>query len=131
MDGDVIIDFALAFKESKPPYEIEPPALGGDVFDEPRSVTTEETREVYQGCSTPGCCEVLYVYDDTEFDLRRRTEFKELPTTDLNPVSAIEGKLGKERQLILPYRVYGYVLLSRKWCKSSSIISQDCNLNVL
>ena len=117
VDGDAIIDFALAFRNSKPPYEIEPPAFGGGILEEPTRGDIKETKESYQGCSILNHCERIYVYNDTEFDIARRTAFMDLSTTSLAVVSADEGKLGKERQMLLPPRVYGYVLLSRKWCK--------------
>ena len=131
VDGDTIIDFALAFKDSKPPYEIEPPSLGGGVIDEPTPTNPAEIREGYSSCgATPPstCHEEIFVYDDTEFDLRRRTEFKDL--VDTNNVLAEDGKLGKDRHKLLPYRVYGYVLLSRKWCKSPHIILEHYNIDI-
>lgn len=118
VDGDTIIDFALAFKNSLGPYEIEPPSLGGGVIEDPTPENPAELREAFSGCGEPSpgtCCPKLYIYNDTEFDLRRRTEFKESPEINLSTVPADEGKLGRERHVLLPYRVYGYVLLSRKW----------------
>ena len=112
-----MIDFALAFKNSKPPNEIEHLYFGGDIIEEPTKPDAREWKEALQGCASIGHCETLYSYDDSEFDVSQRNAFISLPTTNLDTVAADEGKLGKDRHMLLPYRVYGYLLLSRKWCK--------------
>lgn len=111
----------MAFRNSKPPYEVEPPSFGGGIIEEPTKTDIKETKEAFQGCSTYGHCETIYVYDDSEFDLARRTAFINLPNTNLGVVPAEEGRLGRDRHMLLPYRVYGYILLSRRWCKPSPI----------
>lgn len=131
MEGDAIIDFALAFKNSTRPYEIEPPMIGGGVIEDPTRADVKETREALQQCPIIGCCETVYVYDDTKFDISRRTKFIESPTTNLSVVPVDKAKLGPERLVLLPYRVYGYVLLSRKWCKLPCSISWQMEAKML
>jgi hypothetical protein len=112
----------LAFKNSKEPNIIEHPVFGGDVIEEPTKADDREWKEALQGCSSYGHCETLYSYDDSEFDAAQRTAFINLLSTNLDTVAADEGKLGKDRHMLLPYRVYGYLLLSRKWCKCSPTV---------
>jgi hypothetical protein len=102
-------------------YEILPQSFGGGIIEEPTKADIRETKEAFPGCETYGHCEIVYVYDDSEFDLARRTAFINLRSTNLGVVPAEEGRLGRERHMLLPYRVYGYILLSRRWCKPSPI----------
>ncbi|EHK96227.1 hypothetical protein M7I_8081 [Glarea lozoyensis 74030] len=125
LDGDAVIDFALAFKNSKAPNEIEHPLFGGDIIEEPTKPDSREWKEAVQGCASIGHCETLYSYDDSEFDVSQRTAFINLPSTNLDTVSADEGKLGRDRHMLLPYRVYGYLLLSRKWYPLDIDLCQD------
>ena len=110
----------LAFKNSSPPYERElhPPALGEGIIQEPTPLSPEETLEVRQGCPEFGCCEKRYVFNDVNFDLSRRSEWINRSAKGLRLVAAEESLRDKNWQILLPYRVYGYVLLSRKWCKA-------------
>jgi hypothetical protein len=128
VDGDVIIDFALAFKNNPTnPYmslsdaniAFQPPGLDIPVTEYYTPQSVEETREdKIQACSIPNCetCRAVITcsYDDADFELVRRSRFLDNNAALLKQV---EKELGDDRHLLLPYRMYGYVLLSRKWCK--------------
>lgn len=128
VDGDVIIDFALAFKNNRvsleerlmdPYISFQPPRSDISITDYYTPQSIEETREQCSAsCSIPGCtmcpATVSYFYDDASFEFVRRTRFLEVSAALLKD---IEQDLGDDRHLLLPYRMYGYVLLSRKWCK--------------
>ncbi|KAH9874551.1 hypothetical protein IAQ61_003740 [Plenodomus lingam] len=131
IDGDVIIDFALAYKNNMPdvilPVRDRPeqhsiwpdvsfklPAPASALLQELTSPDIRETNEPYRGCNVEDCttCETNTVHDDIGYELLRRSNF-------LNEHSEIlketEKKLRNDRYMLLPYRMYGYVLLSRKW----------------
>ncbi|KAL7919887.1 hypothetical protein ACQKWADRAFT_299923 [Trichoderma austrokoningii] len=98
IDSDVIIDFQLAFQNSE--AKIPPPLFGEGVISNP---TAEDEEEIYTGD---------WSHDDPELIRSRWLKFSQ--TTELlhnqSPLS-----LSVDSYVLLPYRVYGYVLLSRKW----------------
>jgi hypothetical protein len=100
IDSDVIIDFELAFRNSEP--KISMANFGGGVIIKPTEEDDEETRE-------PGVN-----YDDDDLMRSRWSHFVHR-THLLEPRSIHE--LARDSWALLPYRVYAYVLLSRKWCK--------------
>lgn len=128
VDGDVIVDFALAFKNNlaKPEERVvesylnfQPPGPDFAITDYYTPQSLEETREDGPtGCSIPNCtiCQTssTYTFDDASFELVRRSRFLD---NNAKLLKHVEKNLGEGRYLLLPYRMYGYVLLSRKWCK--------------
>lgn len=102
IDSDVIIDFESAYRsgqiERRPDY-------GGGVIMSPTEEDTEET----QGES--------WNYDDEQLRANYRAEFfHRTPLLEDILLDDLDD-LDDERLILLPYRVYGYVLRSRKWCK--------------
>jgi hypothetical protein len=95
----VIIDFELAYRSGDP--GIKRPSFGGGVILQP----TEEDEEETHG-------EGIY-YDNEEFRTARYLKF--LQNTPLLEDRALD-QLEDEHLILLPDRVFGYVLLSRKWC---------------
>jgi hypothetical protein len=113
----VVIDFAVAFSKGAPPNIIEPPSLG---LLPPTKSDPRELDERYQDWNAAWKC---LIFDDFEFDTRRLEAL--LSSTSLYTVLADEGNLSEEMQMLLPYFVYGYVLLNRKWCKQSEAASPE------
>ncbi|KAH6986498.1 hypothetical protein BKA56DRAFT_480126 [Ilyonectria sp. MPI-CAGE-AT-0026] len=106
IDSDVMIDFDLAFRNSEP--RIPLPEFGGGIIVSPTSEDDEETNE------RPKVDPVFdrLWYDDAEYFKSRWSQFTH--NTDLLQTH-LPGALTESRHLLLPPRVYGYVLLSRKW----------------
>ena len=98
-----MIDFELAFRNSQP--LIPTPDFGGGVILKPTEEDEEETRE--RG---------IY-YDDERLMNSRWSQF--MHRTKLLEPQSKEG-LGRDSRVLLTYRVYGYVLLNRKWCMYNS-----------
>ncbi|KAL6695116.1 P-loop containing nucleoside triphosphate hydrolase protein [Trichoderma pleuroticola] len=98
IDSDVIVDFQLAFQNSE--AKISPPLFGGGVITNPTAEDDEETR-------TDG-----WTYDDPELLMLRWQKFSHATELLRNQTPSF---LSKDSYVLLPYRVYGYVLLSRKW----------------
>ncbi|KAB2570991.1 Spermatogenesis-associated protein 5-like protein 1 [Lasiodiplodia theobromae] len=94
-----MIDFELAFRNSEP--KIPTPNFGGGVILKPTEEDEEETRDG-EGVS----------YDDEEYMQRRWSQF--VHNTNLLEAHTFQS-LTRDSLILLPYRVYGYVLLSRKW----------------
>ncbi|KAJ2994815.1 hypothetical protein NUW58_g1451 [Xylaria curta] len=97
IDSDVIIDFDLAYRLNT----FLKPVFGDGVIATPTREDEEET-------NSPG----LY-YDDDE--LVRSKWAKWLQSTDLLQHRTPETLLS-DHYILLPNRVYAYVLLSRRWC---------------
>ncbi|KAF2855694.1 hypothetical protein T440DRAFT_551058 [Plenodomus tracheiphilus IPT5] len=126
IDGDVIIDFALAFKNNEldvmdrpeksiwPDVSFKRPGPPGLIVLELTTPDTRETQEPYKGCSVQDCttCETNTVHDDIGYELLRRSNFL---SDHPKLLKETEKRLGDDRYMLLPYRMYGYVLLSRKW----------------
>ncbi|KAL4917348.1 hypothetical protein BDW62DRAFT_218165 [Aspergillus aurantiobrunneus] len=98
IESDVIIDFELAYRSGDP--GIKRPNFGGGVILQP----TEEDEEETHGEDVN--------YDNEEF--RTARYFKFLHHTSLLEDRALD-QLEDEHLILLPDRVFGYVLLSRKW----------------
>ncbi|KAM0254283.1 hypothetical protein ACHAQJ_006923 [Trichoderma viride] len=98
IDSDVIIDFQLAFQNGE--AKISPPLFGEGVISHP---TVEDEAETHaDGWS----------YDDPELLRSRWSKFSHNTHLLRN---RLPGYLTKDIYILLPYRIYGYVLLSRKW----------------
>lgn len=124
-----MIDFALGYKNSyKEGYEIEVPAFDQGILVEATFADIKENEAVgVGGCGVPDCyCTGYKNVDDSQFELRRRNKFLdgsdllELRTLERSKHDKEKGKLDRNRLVLLPIRVIGYVFLNRKWCKSSS-----------
>ncbi|KAL0261301.1 hypothetical protein SLS55_004998 [Diplodia seriata] len=98
IESDVIIDFELAFRNSEP--RIQTPKFGSGVILKPTEEDEEETHA--ENIS----------YDDEECLQLRWTQF--IHNTTLLETQTFQN-LSRDSFILLPYRVYGYVLLSRKW----------------
>ncbi|GES64230.1 P-loop containing nucleoside triphosphate hydrolase [Aspergillus terreus] len=98
IESDVIIDFELAYRSGDP--GIKRPNFGGGVIVQP---TEEDEEETHDGDIS---------YDNEEF--RTARYFKFLQHTALLEDRALY-QLEREHLILLPDRVFGYVLLSRKW----------------
>jgi hypothetical protein len=94
-----MIDFELAFRNSEP--KIPLPSFGGGVILSPTAEDSEETNHP------------SFYYDDQELMRSRWSHF--VHNTDLLRLHPL-GTLTRDSYILLPARVYGYVLLSRKWC---------------
>ncbi|KAH8424982.1 ATP-binding protein [Aspergillus melleus] len=96
IDSDVIIDFELAIRNR----EVTPPQYNGGVIVSPTEEDEEETHSSN------------WNFDYPELQTRRWSQF--VKTTPLLEDRSLD-QLGPDHLVLLPYRVYGYVLLSRKW----------------
>ncbi|KAL2072396.1 hypothetical protein VTL71DRAFT_11739 [Oculimacula yallundae] len=114
LDSDVVIDFTMAYQtrsRTDIDKELDPPLMNGGVVETPTRGDRRETFEIAT-CSLAGCNECTNNHDDASLDLRQRSEY--LSKSDL--LSNLEiGKdtLTREQLILLPLRVFGYVLLNR------------------
>ncbi|KIX95890.1 uncharacterized protein Z520_08598 [Fonsecaea multimorphosa CBS 102226] len=98
VDSDVMIDFEMAYRNTQ--RRIPRPEFGGGVIMSP-------TVEDYEERHGPGL-----VYDDAELLAAKRS----LWTRDNDLLrNHTRGTLHRDIYVLLPGRVYGYVLLSRNW----------------
>ena len=123
-----MIDFQLADSTSREPYEIDMPEFKKGVIENysiPDYMETCETIEATQHCRCEsGChdCNRVYNYPDWNFDIARRNAFMDRTTLlDCRPIQS--PKFDKDRYVLLPYRVYGYALLYRRWCRWSLAVN--------
>ncbi|KAF9639964.1 hypothetical protein BFW01_g11770 [Lasiodiplodia theobromae] len=100
IDSDVMIDFELAFRNSE--QKIEVPDFGGGVILKPTEENPDETMDHPVG----------HTYDDADWVQMRWSKF--VHSTDLLEVRTFQ-ELSNDHLILLPYRVYGYALLNRKW----------------
>ncbi|GKZ17709.1 hypothetical protein AbraIFM66951_009615 [Aspergillus brasiliensis] len=99
IDSDVIIDFELALRTKEVGTSL--PEYGGGVILEP---TEEDPKETRDGNTS---------YDHKPMLDKLRSDF--IHNTSLLEDQGTETQLSDERLILLPPRVYGYVLLSRAW----------------
>ncbi|PWY62168.1 hypothetical protein BO83DRAFT_421836 [Aspergillus eucalypticola CBS 122712] len=98
IDSDVIIDFELALRSKEVATDL--PEYGGGVILEPTEEDPDETHDDY--------C----FYDNKILEKRLRSDF--MQHTSLLEEQDLEA-LSDDSLMLLPPRVYGYVLLSRAW----------------
>lgn len=85
---------------------------GGRIIGVP---TAANRREVFDPLPVKhGENMVSDVFDDSIIDLDRRNDFVS-STTLLRYRSVLESSLSDEYVILLPFRVYGYAMLNRKW----------------
>ncbi|KAL8658229.1 MAG: hypothetical protein Q9226_001166 [Calogaya cf. arnoldii] len=107
IDSQVIIDFALAYQ--KHPKNIPKFGLRSWIEDDARIVT--------EACGIPGCTDCFqdrFMFDDHRVDRQRTVEFIRANGTLLRTISN-SNELTDNMMLLLPNRVYGFVLRSRRW----------------
>lgn len=96
-----MIDFDRAYRASEP--KIPGPAFDSDAIWRPTQEDEAETRDE----------------EDVDYDDRGLLKLgfsKFVQETDLlEPRTA--GDFSRDSWILLPYRVWGYSLLARKWCK--------------
>lgn len=96
-----MIDFELAFRNSEPRFE--PPEFSETAILNLHSETSiREAREARTYSA------------EEKVNMFKWFEFKR--TTNLIKPQSL-GSRERDVMILLPYRVYGYVLLSRRWCK--------------
>lgn len=97
-----MIDFVSAYRNTE--RRIIPPSFGGGVIEEPTKEDFEETHRD------------AFYFDDKEFLDSLWIEWSQ--NSELLHNHTLEN-LPEGANKLLPIRVYGYVLLSRKWRKFS------------
>ncbi|KAL8759679.1 MAG: hypothetical protein Q9184_003542 [Pyrenodesmia sp. 2 TL-2023] len=106
IDSQVIIDFALAYRK----HPKNAPKFGL------RSWIEDDARIVTEACGIPGCTDCFkdrFMFDDHRVDRQRTVEFIRANGSLLRITSSEE--LTESMMLLLPNRVYGFVLRSRRW----------------
>lgn len=143
VESQVVVDFETAFSVegqhlSKPDLGV---LLGNHVAED------AEGEEPKDSCRGP-CCRDDDVHDDRYVDQRQTDEYIDSllpkpPTVDKHPSIAIIPRLMKELQtgpdselavseddlVIMSYRVFGFVLRSRKWGKPPFSLSTRADIN--
>ncbi|KAI4276855.1 MAG: hypothetical protein LQ337_002202 [Flavoplaca oasis] len=107
IDSQVIIDFALAYQK----HPKNAPKFGL------RSWIEDDARIVTEACGIPGCTDCFqdrFMFDDHRVDRQRTVEFIRANGALLRTISNNE-ELTENMMLLLPNRVYGFVLRSRRW----------------
>ncbi|KAJ5836217.1 hypothetical protein N7447_002243 [Penicillium robsamsonii] len=110
VESQVIIDFQLAFLEMSD----NKPQIGLD------SLVDHDPRETNLGyfrcirCGSEGCCGNDYVAQDSGIDEKEEQQFKSLNGTLIDSTGYAED-LTPDQKALLPFKVYGFVLRSRKW----------------
>ncbi|MCJ1385115.1 hypothetical protein MMC17_008234 [Xylographa soralifera] len=103
IDSDVIIDFELAFRKSDPLIASPKFDSGGNLI--PTLPNIRGINSGYRGFK--------HLFEDDVAVTRLRTGAFLSKTKLLDPQPV--GKLSKDSLRLLPYRLYGYALLNRKW----------------
>lgn len=103
-----MVDIKLAYRNYEPLRRIGIPKFYGGVIDTPTEEDGAETQEI----NNDG---VGIFFDDLGGDRERWTKWSS--QTDLLEKRS-PGTLSAECHSLLPARVWGYVFLRRKWCKS-------------
>lgn len=124
IDSEVIIDFTQSFRQTD--YAKFKPQIGI------QGATRADVREVYQDRCPPdeeltqcGKLDHNGLVDDTEFDRLQMDRFLNVESHGIFLESRGDSQILTEDQLILlPYRVQGFSLRSRKWRMSLVAISE-------
>lgn len=120
VESRVIIDFQLSYIE-KP--EIKP-TIGVDNLadDDPRELLDNWRRS--KTCGNAGCCGNDIIYNDFEIDENQRSSFKDNQNSSLGIVGDIH-QLTHDQMVLLPPRVFGFVLRTRRWAIFDIDLLQD------
>ncbi|KAL8652056.1 MAG: hypothetical protein Q9210_002906 [Variospora velana] len=111
IDSQVIIDFALAYRK----HPKNAPRFGR------RSWIEDDARVVTEACGIPGCTDCFkdrFMFDDHRVDRQRTVEFIRANGSLLRTISSSDDlteNLTEHMMLLLPNKVYGFVLRTRKW----------------
>lgn len=100
----------------------EPPKFNSGVVDRASKADSREWFEVAD-CGVATCSTCTKSFDDGEVDLKRRSDFAASSRLLLR-MDVEEAVLTKDHLMLLPFRVYGYVLLNRNWCRYSNFAPQ-------
>ncbi|CAP99246.1 Pc22g19580 [Penicillium rubens Wisconsin 54-1255] len=110
VESQVIIDFQLAFLEMSD----NKPQIGLD------NLVDHDIRETNLGhwyctrCDLEGCCGNEWIAPDSVIDEKEEQEFKGLNGSLMDSTGYAED-LTRDQKALLPFKVYGFVLRSRKW----------------
>ncbi|KAL8823068.1 MAG: hypothetical protein Q9191_006210 [Dirinaria sp. TL-2023a] len=107
IDSQVIIDFALAYQK----HPKNAPKFGL------RSWIEDDARIVTEACGVPGCTDCFkdrFMFDDHRVDRQRTVEFIRANGSLLRAISNSD-ELTDSMMILLPQKVYGFVLRSRRW----------------
>lgn len=108
--SQVIIDCQLAFLEMSD----NKPQIGLD------SLVDHDYREANLSyfrcarCTSEGCCGNDYIVPDSGIDEKEEQQFKGLNGSLIDSTGYAED-LTRDQKALLPFKVYGFVLRSRKW----------------
>ena len=123
IESEVIVDFTQSFRQ--PDYSKHKPQLG------PQGATRADEREVYEDrCSADMKDQCLrmehnHLVDDTNYDKLQMDRFLNVESRGMFLESRGGSQILTEDQLILlPSRVHGFSLRSRKWGMSTAAINE-------
>ncbi|PYH93980.1 hypothetical protein BO71DRAFT_326389 [Aspergillus ellipticus CBS 707.79] len=133
VESQVVVDFETAFAVDDPEQQAWKPALETLLGSSP---ATEEVDDYHLKRCQASCCRMDHVHDDTYVDGKQRAEYinsllpktedaEDQPSIAILPRSlrelrgSVRGTLAvsPEELLIMSYRVFAFVLRSRKWGK--------------
>lgn len=97
----------MRMKDDKPNFDIE--SLVGDDIRE-----VDEIWKSCRACGRSGCCGNDLIFFDYEIDSKQRREFRENKKELLDLIDD-EESLTDEHRILLPPKVHGFVLRTRKW----------------
>lgn len=116
IDSPIIIDFRLALRKHRTKdFDIGLQSL--------LSYDPHELQESFQKCRIVDCCSNEYIFQDHDLDSNQSDKFM-LKQKRLLELRVDGGRIEDELRILLPYYVYGFVLLSRKWGKYTTILKQ-------
>ncbi|KAI1770757.1 P-loop containing nucleoside triphosphate hydrolase protein [Hypoxylon cercidicola] len=120
VESEVIIDFQLSYIE----IPENKPAIGVDnlVDDDPRELF--DTWKHCKTCGNAGCCGNDIIYNDFEVDQDQRSSFKNQRNSILEIVGHM-GQLTRDQMALLPPKVFGFVLRTRRWATFDIDLLQD------
>ncbi|KAF7556377.1 hypothetical protein G7Z17_g1416 [Cylindrodendrum hubeiense] len=146
VESQVVIDFETAFSfEDEPSKHLEKPVLGVVVSNLPAPEEDDSDDEGSGGDCRGACCrDEPFVHNDTYVDEKQRADYinsllpkATAPLRDAPSVAIIprllkevlsghtDSPITEDELVIMSYRVFGFVLRSRKWGKIS-FTTHDC-----
>ncbi|PYI08418.1 hypothetical protein BO78DRAFT_365034 [Aspergillus sclerotiicarbonarius CBS 121057] len=133
VDGEVMVDFETAFAVESPEQQDWKPSLETLIGS---SIAVEDDDDDYHEICQASCCRNDLIYDDSFIDQKERIDYinsllPETQNAEHQPPLAIlprslrelrssaQGTLAvsPDELLIMSYRVFGFVLQSRKWAQ--------------
>ena len=108
-----MLDQSAAVTHYRKNYHTWRPILGGKIISVP---TAADQREVFDPLPVKRDEDLLSdVFDDSIIDLDRRNDFvKSTSLLRYNP-NILDPNLSDDYVMLLPFRIYGYAMLNRKW----------------